>query len=313
MVVVVLFSCSGKGPFNIVLLPDTQIYSLRFPEVFLAQTQWIAEKADSFVFVLHQGDITHNNTDEEWKNAINALFLMDNKVPYTFVAGNHDLGPKGAGSNRDSELMNQYLPYEKYSRMQGFGGAFEPGKMDNTWHTFKAGGYHWLILSLEFGPRNKVLEWANDVIASHPRHKVIINTHAYMYSDNTRMSPIRGHNWVPQRYGVGKQTGEDEVNDGEMMWEKLISRHPNIMLVFSGHVLNSGVGKEISIGKHGNPVYQMLANYQMGTKGGNGFLRIIRIDTKQGNISVKTYSPYINEYNKDPEHQFVVENVNFKK
>src|SRR5690606_42087534 len=67
-----------------------------------------------------------------------------------------------------------------------FGGAFEPGSMENTYHTFHAGGLDWLIVSLEFGTRNGVLQWAGEVIEAHPDHKVIINTHDYMYSDDTR-------------------------------------------------------------------------------------------------------------------------------
>jgi len=83
--------------------------------------------------------------------------------------------------------------------------------------------------------------------------------------------------WLPQNYGVGKDVGEDAVNNGEQIWEKLISNYPNILFVFSGHVLNDGVGTFVSEGKYGNKVYQMLANYQGGVegteKGGNGFLR----------------------------------------
>src|SRR5690606_37671202 len=131
-------------------------------------------------------------------------------------------------------------------------GAFEPGSMENTYHTFHAGGLDWLIVSLEFGTRNGVLQWAGEVIEAHPGHKVIINTHDYMYSDDTRMSIDRGHSWVPQRYGVGKDTGDEAVNDGEMMWDKLVSRYPNVLLVFSGHVLYSGTGQLVSTGEHGN-------------------------------------------------------------
>lgn len=313
LVLAVLSSCAAKKPFTLVLLPDTQNYSMKFPEIFRSQTQWIADNADSITFVLHQGDITNNNNVEQWENAVSALFLMDGKVPYTFVAGNHDFGSGGGAANtRESELFNKYLPYEKYSKMEGFGGAFEEGKMDNTWYTFKAGGVNWLILSLEFGPRDKVLDWAGKVIADHPDHKVIINTHAYMYSDSKRMNAANAdHKWVPQKYGVSKLTGEDAVNDGEMMWSKLVSKYPNILFVFSGHVLNSGLGYLESKGEHGNTVYQILANYQMKEKGGNGFLRIMTMDTKNGRVSVKSYSPYINEYKTDPENEFVIENVGF--
>jgi hypothetical protein len=175
------------------------------------------------------------------------------------------------------------------------------------------GGFDWLILCLEFGPRNKILEWAGEVIQNHPNHKVIINTHAYMYSDDSRMDHETGDAWVPQDYGVGKGTGEDAVNDGEMMWKKLTSQHPNVLLTFNGHVLHDGTGKLVSEGVHGNKVYQMLANYQGGVegseKGGNGFLRIVTIDTEGKKISVKTYSPYIDQYKTEPDQQFDFGNV----
>jgi predicted phosphodiesterase len=311
LLILIAAGCSRNNSFQLVLLPDTQVYSERFPEIFKAQTAWIAENADSITFVLHQGDITNRNTEEQWQNAIEAIKILDNKVPFTFVGGNHDMGDSGRANTRDTELLNRYLPYEKYSKMEGFGGAFEHGKMDNTWHTFKAGGLKWLILSLEFGPRNKVLDWAAEIIEKHPSHKIIINTHAYMYSDDTNISAERGHSWIPQRYGVGKLTGTDSANDGEMMWQKLVSQFPNILMVVSGHVLNDGTGKLISTGKHGNKVYQVLANYQMNTNGGNGFLRILKIDTKLQKISVKTYSPYVEQFNTDSDHHFEFENVVF--
>lgn len=311
--ILLLAGCAQNEPFKIVLLPDTQMYSEKFPEIFRAQTAWIAENADSFAFVLHQGDITNRNSVEQWENAVSALKLLEDKIPFTFVAGNHDLGINGSANNRESDLLNKYLPYSRFSKKEGFGGAYEEGKMDNTWHTFKAGGLDWLILSLEFGPRNKVLEWAGTVISEHPSHNVIINTHAYMFTDNTRMNHKKEHSWVPQNYGVGKATGEDAANDGEMMWEKLVGAHPNVLMVVSGHVLNSGVGTQVSTGTNGNKVYQMLANYQMKQKGGNGYLRILTIDPKNRKISVKTYSPYLDEYNADPDQQFEFEEVTFNR
>ncbi len=310
-----LSSCRDQKPFTLVLLPDTQNYSQSYPDIFSAQTRWIASRADSITFVLHQGDITNNNTDEEWQVAAQAMQLLDGKVPYTFGPGNHDMGTRGRADVRDTDGMNRYFPYETYSQQEGFGGAFEEGKMDNTWHTFSAGGHDWLILSLEFGPRNKVLDWAGSVIKEHPDHKVIINTHAYMYSDETRMSTERNHKWLPQAYGVGKATGEEAVNNGEQMWEKLVSQHANILMVVSGHVLNDGVGTLVSEGVHGNKVYQMLANYQSGVigsvNGGNGFLRILTIDPAASRIEVQTYSPYIDEYKTEPDQQFVFEDVEF--
>ena len=294
--ILVLSSCSTQKQVRLVLLPDIQTYSRLYPDILRSQTQWAVEHADSIDFVLQQGDMTDHNIDKEWAVAASTLNMMDDKVPYAFVMGNHDLGKNS--NKRDSQLFNNYFPYAKYSKMKNFGGAFEEGKMDNVWYTFKAAGLKWLILCLEFGPRTSVLDWAGEIVKKHPHHKVIINTHAYMYSDDTRMG--EGDRWLPQKYGLGKDTGENAVNNGEQMWDKLVSKYPNILFVFSGHVLNSGVGTLVSIGDHGNKVFQMLANFQDGVKGTNrgqtGFLRIVDIDVKKQQVRVKTYSPYLKEY-----------------
>lgn len=311
-VAILLFTaCRSGKSFTLALLPDTQTYTRSYPEIFEAQTNWLSKNAKDFTFVLHQGDITDNNIDEQWTVAQNAMQMLDGKIPYCFVYGNHDAGsgPKKNSDVRNTTLFNRYFPYSKFSKSSHFGGAFETGKMDNAWFEFKAAGKKWMILNLEFGPRNKVLDWATSVVSAHPQHKVIINTHAYMYSDDTRMSEAREHKWRPQSYGLGKDaTGEEAVNDGEQMWEKLVSRHKNIVFVFSGHVLNDGTGRLVSTGVHGNKVYQVLANYQAGVqgtvKGGNGFLRLVTIIPKAKKVLVKTYSPYTNEYKTDNAQQF---------
>ena len=142
---------------------------------------------------------------------------------------------------------------------------------------------------------------------------IIINTHAYLYEDSTWQDEEDW--WQPQAYGVGKSTGEEAVNNGKQLWDKLIKKHPNIMMVFSGHVLKSGVGTLVSTGDHNNKVYQMLANYQKGVNnsknGGDGYLRIIRVDRNKSEISVKTYSPWLNKYKNDSEHEFTFSNVTF--
>ena len=312
-----LFACNKGGrAFTMVLLPDTQTYAEKHPEIFEAQTEWIAEHADEFAFVLQQGDLTQNNNDAEWQVVEKALAKLDGKIPYTFVPGNHDMGsvPGKFADVRNTTLMNQYLPLSRYQSLPTFGGAFEKDKVDNTYHVFKAGGQEWLVLSLEFGPRNEVLDWANQVVEKYPDHKIIVNTHAYLYSDSTRHD---GEDWWrPQGYGIGKDTGPKAPNDGEQIWEKLVKKHPNMMFVFSGHVLHDGEGTLISEGESGNRVYQMLANYQEGVKGsekgGSGYLRLITVNPKAKTVEVKTYSPYLDKYMTDPKQQFIFENVDLK-
>lgn len=311
-----LASCSPRlHRARIILLPDTQTYAEKYPEVLDSQVSWIARHAREIAFVLQQGDLTQNNNDEEWKIVKEAFAKLDHKVPYILAAGNHDMGsaPGKFADVRNSSLFNTYFPFAQLSQLPGFGGVCEKDKMDNAYYLFQTGKIRWLAITLEFGPRNSVLDWANAVIKKYPDRTVIINTHSYMYSDSTRQGP--GDNWRPQAYGVGKDRGDSAVNDGEQVWEKLVRLHPNTRFVFSGHVLNSGVGTLVSLSAAGYPVYQMLANFQEGVagsvKGGNGWLRILDMDFRKKTVTVSTYSPYIDQYRDEPAHRFVIRNVLF--
>ena len=176
--------------------------------------------------------------------------------------------------------------------------------------TFKAGGIEWLVLNMEFGPSDEAIVWADSVVAGNPGKKVVLNTHAYLYSDSTLHD---GDDWwLPQSYGIGKEAGR-HVNDGASLWKNLISKYPNVIAVFCGHVLHGGVGTLVSTGANGNSVYQMLANFQRGVKdsrlGGEGYLRIVKFNRKTKEINVNTFSTWNKTYNPSPEHNFVFKNV----
>ena len=287
--------------FTIAVLPDTQHYSQSYPAIFTSQTQWIAnQKAQhNIVFVLHEGDITNNNNATQWGNVDASLSLLDGIVPYALALGNHDMGPGGSANNRDT-MLNTYFPVSRFQNLPTFGGVYEPGKLDNSYHLFDAGGMDWLILALEFGPRDPVLDWANQVVADYPNRNVIVVTHCYMNYDDTLVGP--GDSYNPHNYGVASEPGG--VNDGEEMWDKFVRLHPNISFVFSGHILGDGKGRMVGIGDNRNKVYQMLANYQMLTNGGNGYLRLVEFDLSQQKVRVKTYSPYLDQHLRDIQNEF---------
>ncbi len=299
-------SCVGE--FSIVLLPDTQNYSQYTPQIYNRQTQWIADNREKLkiAFVLHEGDLTNNNEIREWESADAAMAILDAAgVPYAAATGNHDTGKGGTTGTRDVGYFNHYFPVSRFTNLQG---VYEAGHEENSYHTFTAGGIDWLVLSLEFGPRTAVLDWANKVIANHPNRRVMVVTHAYMYSDDTRIGP--GDDWNPHSYTTcAKATGDQVCNDGEEMWANLIKGHENISFVFSGHILHDGVGTLVSTGDHGNQVYQMLANYQFEPNSGNGWLRILTFYPEMQKVIVKTYSPYLDQYKTEPHQQFEFDNV----
>lgn len=297
-----------------VLFPDTQTYLESCPEILEKQVDVIAGQSKKFDALIHLGDMTQDNHPLEWYTLAKLFQAFDRaKLPYTFTLGNHDMGsaPTKAADTRNTSWANKYFPPEKMKAKPYWGGSFDE-TVDNHYITLTAGGVDWLILSLEFGPSDEMLEWANQIAASNKHRTIIVNTHAYMYCDSTRMG--EGDSWLPQIYGIGKDT-TSTVNNGEQMWDKFVSRHPNILAVVSGHILRSGVGTLVSEGKNGNKVYQMLSNYQRGvensTRVSAGYYRVLTFDKKNHTLEVETISAVTGEKHPSPHHNFIFRSVTF--
>ena len=286
-----------KGSYTIVALPDTQYYSLSQPKLLRAQIDWIVRNRETrnIRFVVHLGDMVHRNTEAEWKVFRGAYEALDGKVPYSLAPGNHDLGPRGRASSRESR-MDEYFPVARLRKMKTFGGVYdkEPDSPANNYHRFEAGGRKWLVLALEFCPRDDVLRWANEVVARHADHSVLMTTHAYINMDGRRYDRTRGglHGFL-NRYGVSRDPAG--YNDGRDMWEKLVSRHSNFSLVLCGHTC---IAARISeAGRKGNVVHQMLVDYQIARRGGNGWMRLLEFDPDGTTLRVRDYSPSLKKYN----------------
>jgi hypothetical protein len=300
------------GSWTLVLLPDTQVYARKFPAIYDAQTQWIADHAKShnIKYALHEGDITDNNVVEQWDNALRSMNRLNGTVPYAMAPGNHDYGPNGSAADRKS-FFNEpkyFGPGSVYAKQPSLGGFFDASQTDSSYHTFEAGGNKWLVLALEWAPRDAVVDWANEVVKSHPDHLIMLVTHAYMYYDDTRYdwaTKDKKQTWNPHAYAMAKLPG-DTVNDGQQMWEKLVSRHKNFRFTFNGHVLVDGTGFLSSKGANGNVVHQILANYQFKENGGNGDMRLLEFKPDGDTVEVRTFSPHLNRYDESYDQQFTL-------
>lgn len=313
-----LTSCTTSGRVStFVVLPDTQTYLEQCPEVFDSQVDWLVANRKKIDAVFQVGDLTQDNSPVEWAYMQKAFHRVSQAgIPYSVVWGNHDIGSKpGKFSDiHNTAMANKYFPLSGYKRKSYWGGSADGKTLDNYFINFRSGDTDWLVLNLEFGPSDEALQWADSIVGIHPDKLVILNTHAYLYCDSTLHD---GKDWwCPQGYGIGKESGRT-VNDGAGIWEKLLLKHRNVIAVFCGHVLKSGVGTLVSIGKEGNKVYQMLANYQRGVEGsrlgGEGYLRIVTFNRKTREIDVKTYSTWNKAYHPSEHHNFKFKEVDFDK
>jgi predicted phosphodiesterase len=271
-----------KGSTTLVVIPDTEVYTAKRPATFQTMMQWVADQRDerNIACVLHVGDVTNNNTEREWQNARAAFDTIEGKLPYVLAAGNHDYDHTPGRLTH----MNEYFRVKDLKQRPSFGAVYEDGKLENHYQFVKIHDRTWLILSLETGPRQAVIDWANRVLAGHRDRPAIILTHAYLYYNNARYDHLQGS----QRASPYNFYGEG--SDGEMLWNRLVRRHPQVMLVICGHLSSAYVGYRVDRGDHGNAVHQMLVDYEK-MRGGQGFLRLLEFLPDRKTVQVRTYSP----------------------
>jgi hypothetical protein len=294
------------GSWTLAILPDTQHYAEKYPEILAAQTKFLADakKKLNLAFVMQEGDATNKNTPAEWERVSDAFRLLEKSgVDYAIAPGNHDylVKDKTYGS-RSTSLMKNYFPVARLKKQATFGGVFpgEPDMPHNSYSLFSAGGTDWLVLALEIGPRDEVVDWADRILKKYPQRKAMLLTHVYLYFDDSRYNwAAKGkrQKWSPHGYVFAKQPGG--VNDGEELWQKL-KGNANLKFVFCGHVLADGAGYRADKGDQGNVVHQMLANYQVLKNGGLGYMRLLEFLPDGETVHVRTYSPWLDRQGKNP-------------
>jgi hypothetical protein len=309
--------------YTVVVLPDTQYYASSWPDIFMAQTRWIAENrtAHQIAFVLHTGDLVDGDVPEQWTVAAQAMHALDGLVPYVITAGNHDYAANRGVADRVG-MGSIYFPPAQFAPFPWFQGTFEPDHIENSFSLVDVPGGRWLILALEFGPRDEVVAWANQILAAYPDTPAILITHAYLYRDGTRYDHLGapGQSFNPHDYVVMVGQPGSSINDGAELWTKLVEPNSNVKLVLSGHDVNGGgippgtAARLTSRRADGTIVQQLLANYQTCTAppcgsvhGGNGFLRLLRFPAAGHTVAVETYSPYLDQSLSDAANQFTID------
>ncbi len=286
------------GATTVVVLPDTERYSDDYPQHFEAQGAWIAAERDrrNIACVVHLGDITQHNAPAEWQVARRAFDKLGGRVPLVLAAGNHDYD--GNAPKRDTSRLSEYFPVAEMRGQPSFGGVFEEGRLENSFHVLRIGRRDWIILSLEMGPRDSVVDWANRVLSKHPDRLAMIVTHAYLFRGNVRYD---------HRLGRQRASPHGWGNDGEELWQKLVRRHRNVMIVLSGHVSTGGLGYLASEGDYGNTVHQMMVDYEKLRGGGMGFLRLLEFLPDGKTVQVRTWSPVLRESRSSELEEFRLE------
>ena len=292
--VAISWNCFAQSDFSIVLLPDVQNYSEFYPQIFKSQTRWIARNSRNLNLrmVIGEGDlVNHDSSATEWGNASTAVGMLDGRVPYTLAIGNHDYD-NYAPAARQATHFNSYFGPQRYASYSWYGGNYG-GSNENFYTFFTAGTQQYMVLSLEYYPRSAVLDWADSLLSAYPGKKVIVVTHSFEGADGFRVDTCDNSD-------MSAANG----NMPEIVWEKMLKWHSNVVLVVSGHLTAGATAHRTDLGVYGNTVNQIFTNFQNWPNGGNGYLRVLTFHPASNSISVSTYSPWLDASLTTADHQF---------
>ncbi len=256
-------------------------------DTFVKLYDYIVNNADNkkIAHVFGLGDITERASvwdwvqngcpyapDEEFSIAVEQFIRMKEAgLDFSLVRGNHEswesfdkyLGTGTAGSDLGyADMVDEVYVHPN-------------GTVDytNTIHYFSAGNLDYMVVALDYGASDAVLSWAGERIEANPYKNVIITTHAYMYRDGTTIDTTDV--CPPSQDTDNLVYDKTRINNGDDMWNKLISRYPNIVLAMSGHDPTDDIVMSQWQGVNGNVVTNVLidpqgmdkANYQNGCAG----------------------------------------------
>ncbi|MBO4963098.1 MAG: metallophosphoesterase, partial [Clostridia bacterium] len=246
-------------------------------------------------------------------------------IPYTMILGNHDYDNfyMAQGTGRTATYYNYYFSsasynekfatnvVAKYNRNHSDFAQNNDTMMNVIYEidaTPKGSStpVKYLVVALEFGPTNDMIAWANEIV-SQPKysgHRVIVNTHAMMYSDGEFMSD--NSSWRPCDYGYSKDANVLEVNNGIDVYNKLIKGNDNMFMSSGGHISQETFMNRTDFGTFSNQVYSMLIDWQdTFNNRGDSLLLVAKVNENTKKITFKVYNPVLDEF-------YCVENQNME-
>ncbi|MCX4903601.1 metallophosphoesterase [Streptomyces sp. NBC_00878] len=272
-------SAAHSGPFDpesprfvLAVLPDTQyLFDADSADPApLRETfrHLVAERAEANIaFMTHLGDVTEHGTEDEIARAADTFRTIHGKVPYSVLAGNHDI-KSGDDQRGDSAYLAAFGP-ARYASMPTYRGASPDGY--NTYHVLTAASRAWLVIALDWRASDRGLRWAQGILDAHPTLPAVLTTHDLAWSDDD---------------------GEAQLSDnGKRLWDGLIRGNDQIFLALGGHYWPPG--RTVLRNDADNDVHVHITNYQDRYYGGAGMVRTYGFDLARGVIDVETFSPWL--------------------
>lgn len=289
-------------PYDDVYVDEDTNHLDNKPEYIKGMIDWlIANKEEHKIeYVMTLGDLTQKSYTAEWDYVKEQFYRLDGVIPFSLARGNHDkvepqikITDENKVTTYPDELRQEALFYKAFDNeiyRSQIDGCLNDWDLANTYKAFTVANTKYLLICLDYGPSDEALEWAGELIEAHSDHRVIITTHCYLYRDGTTLDK-------DEAYPSSRSQGG--VNDGDDMWDKLISKYENIVLVMSGHDPWDHIVCTRTEGDNGNVVTQLLINPQ--SMDANmpyctGMIAMLYFSEDGNTVTVRYYSVMNNRY-----------------
>lgn len=265
----------------IAVFGDLQTYTMgRFIEYYQKSCEWIRGQYDSGIricSILAVGDITQNNTPEQWLAFKTASDTVSSVIPFYVCPGNHDYSWSSSKIyDRSNTRINAFAHFPITD--EGIIEYYEDNDLSN--YVAKTNVRpNLLLLSLEFAPREDVLDWATDYVEKNPDKGFILMTHEWLTGDGERV--------VSDSDSELQLEGYSSYTLPEYIWRQLVSPNNNILCVLCGH--NGFSASNFTTNEFGRPVPQILFNLQSVTHGGSGLIQILEFESDYSTVNVFIY------------------------
>ncbi|TDD04990.1 Tat pathway signal sequence domain protein [Nonomuraea deserti] len=276
--------------FTIGVLPDTQYLfdeDSSDPAPLRQTFRFLTGERESrnIAFMTHLGDVTEHGSEHEIGLAGQAFATLDGRLPYSVLAGNHDVDSGTDDQRGESVYLREFGP-RRYAGMPTFGGASPDGY--NSYHVLAAGGRSWVVLALDWRVSDRGIQWAQGVIDAHRSLPVILTTHDLAWPEGDGTAALSEF--------------------GQRLWDALIRRNDQIFLTLNGHYWPPG--RTVLRNDKGHDVHVHIANYQDRYYGGAGMVRLYAFDLVRNVIDVETLSPWL--LSRDPGERSPLEAENLE-
>jgi hypothetical protein len=291
--------------FEFMVLPDLQYQTLTgTPPGPIADSNlvgntfnWITANkvSTNLQAVIQVGDLTDDGNSSQFQRVDSNFDKLDNNnIRYIYVPGNHDYAGGVPTNLRTLTEYDTWMGPSRYIGKPYYGGNYL-GSNANYYITFEVGRKKFLIIGLEFIPRDVTVAWAQGILDANTDRETIVVTHGLItqWGQKAQDSSI-----ATGAYGL---TG----NNGTELWNTFIRKNKQIIMTINGHYVgccggsnvlnNTNLGEWMEnrltqTGDNGNIIHMLGYNHQSDSLGGAGRIMRLKFKPSLGRIDVSFFN-----------------------